>query len=729
MKDMISFLVWIKKVLIFAKKNWFIGFAIFLYVFFTAFYMGPAFYDCTNSVSGFGDSTGGPIWRNSLKSEQPALGGYENATNYPSGESLYSPVNYASLIQSVAMEGSSKVVGPVCSYNLYNVVGYLTTSVIMFAFIMYLTKNRWIALLAGYAVAFTPYMQNKVGVHPSYGYASLLIALLWLLIHLISYRKKLHAILLAIVLGACAYFDPYFVLLAITIILPVLVVWSLLGFKHRKVKKVWSAKRFIVWVRPFLLSVAIFAVIVSPLMVTTVINANLISSSVASVRGNVEAAAMQCSNKPLDYLLPDPNNIYLKKIFGPGYTANNISMRNWCGAAESHVSISEVVLFVIVVGGIVILWERLSARKVKLGIVSGYDGRLVVGGVLLVALAALAIGLPPYIRGIITPSGIILKLTETWRIFAREYLVLNVALVLLFALILKYLSTSKAFRNKRVLLAIIFVLMSLGIMAEYQVNHPFNPPVFSYSRDVPEVYDHIRDDGNIKAIAEYPIDRTGVEYDSIVYYLTMQAVHGKQILNSATIGDASDKLHYSIKDLSDPQTLPVLRALGIKYVVIHGESPSDIRNTLPGLQIIDQGTSQNYSLQVVRPGDDNSIVLAKIKDGPKADSVLTIDTGNVIILPLLKSPISMEYELSSGGSLGVNSIKKEVAHTANACFDIKALPADTELYISVDGKQISTQNINNTYTSIHLEVKTGDTITLSNSKGYNMELNNLGCSA
>ena len=172
----------------------------------------------------------------------------------------------------------------------------------------------------------------------------------------------------------------------------------------------------------------------------------------------------------------------------------------------------------------------------------------------------------------------------------------------------------------------------------------------------------------------------------------------------------------------------MLRALGIEYVVIHGESPSDIRKALPGLEIIDQGTSENFSLQIVRPGDDKSIVLAKIKDGPKADSVLTIDTGNVISLPLLKSPQSMEYELSSGGSLGINSIRKETTHAVKVCFDIKALSADTELSISVDGRQISTQGINSAYTSISIEAKTGDTIKLSNSKGYNMELNNLGCS-
>jgi len=598
----------------------------------------------------------------------------------------------------------------------------------MFAFIMYLTKSRWIALLAGYAVAFTPYVQNKIGDHPSYGYASILIALLWLLVHLISHRKRLHAILFAILLGSCAYFDPYFVLLAITVVLPILIVWGLLGLKNQKTTKTWNTKKFMVWAQPFLLAAAVFIVIISPLVAITVTNANLISSNVASVRGNVEAAAMQCSNKPLDYLLPDPNNIYLKKIIGPEYTTDNINMRNWCNGSESHVSISAVIFTVIVIGGIIILWERLSARKIKLGTVSGYDNRLLVSGAILIALAAFSIGLPPYIHGVITPSGIVLSLTTTWRIFAREYLVLNVIAVLLFALTLRYFSLSAAFRNRRFLLAVLFVLMFLGVIAEYQVKHPFNPPVFNYSRDVPEVYDRIRDDVNIEAIAEYPIDRAGVEYDSIVYYLTMQAVHGKQILNSTAIGNASENIHNSIKDLSDPQTLPVLRALGIKYIVIHGEKPSDIRNTLPGLEIIDQSTSENFSLQIVRPGDENSIVLAKIRDGPEARSVLTIETGNVISLPLLKSPESMEYEISSGGSLGINSIKKDATHPASVCFDIRSLSADAVLSVSVGGKLIFTQNINHTYTSIRIEAKTGDTIKLNNSKGDNMRLNNLGCS-
>lgn len=710
-------------------KNWFLFFAVLIYIFFTVFYMGPAFYKCNDSLYGFGDSTAGPIWKESLEPDLPVLGGYENATNYPKGESLYSPVNYASLVQSIAIKGMSAAVGPVCAYNLYNIFGYLATALMMFAFILYLTRSRWIALLAGYAVAFTPYVQSKIGGHPSYGYAALMIALIWLALHLITHKKRLHAVLLGLVLGICAYFDPYFILLAITVAIPIIAAWTYVGIKQNGIKFKLDRTAVIKWAKPFILAIIVFAILVTPLLVVRIKDAGLIEASVGGVRGNVTAAAMLCSNKPLDYLLPDPRNSHLLNLFGPHYSEINMKYRNWCGYGESRVSISLTMLATLCLAVVVVLWEKLNRRRQNLSKFLPYNTKLILVSIVGIGALAFLLGLPPYINGVITPTGVLLMVTEMWRIFAREYLLVNVALVIAFAITLKYFAINRVFKKKKISKAIIFAVLFLGIFAEYQINDPFSPPTFSYSRDVPQVYHQIRDDKDINVLAEYPIDRMGVEFDSTVYYLTMQAVHGKKILNSAAIKDSNERLHVALKDLSDPQTIPALRYLGINYVVIHGEKIADIKSKIKNIEIIGHSEPVVYALTMVRSDEDRDIVLVKLLDGPSTPSILTLEKGFVVNLDIMRSPIGMEYEAIQGTELKVTPLKINSSNTAKQCFDVKmSLSTDrADLSVKLNGRQIQQVSIDGEYKTVSIDAKSNDIITLHNSKGYNMRLSNLGC--
>lgn len=711
------------------KKNWFSVFAIIVYLIFTASYIGPGFYNCTDSIFGFGDSTAGPIWKNSLKPDQPVLGGYVNSTNYPQGESIYSPVAYASLIQSVATTGLSKITNPVCAYNIYNIVGYVLTALIMFAFAFYLTRNRWIALIAGYAVSFTPYVQSKVGGHPNYGYAALLIAILWLLLHVITYRRKLHAALLGITLAACAYLDPYFILLAATVVLPVVGVWGIIGSIRNwqntgiRLKIFWSA------LKPFAVTATVFAILVAPLLFIRVMNADLINSSVGKVRGNVKEAAMMCSNKPLDYLLPDPYNFYLTAAYGSEYTNKNIELRNWCGSGESRTSVSLIILITTLLGAGLIAWRIVKKKKVKLRSFLPYQPHLIIGSVVGVGILAFLFGLPPVLRGVTTPSGLVLEITEMWRIFAREYLLVNIALVTLFAIALKYLNQTKLIKKHKPLAVVLYLLMFIGIFMEYQINVPFNPPVFSYSRDVPQIYSELKMDNKVNAIAEYPIDRTGIEHDSIVYYLTMQAVHGKKIFNSAVATNYNSQTFFSLKDLQDPQTFKVLRTLGVTHIVVHGMPLEEVKQKLTGVEVLSHNKPKSYALTIVRSDVDNDIVLLKIPNGPKAYNILTIDKGYNLNLKLMHDPIGMEYEVSPQVDLKVIPIHSGELKQSKACFDLKLANSNepTNVTIIINDKTSQVITVTDQYTQLSSEVRSGDKITVTNDKKQNMNINNLGC--
>lgn len=722
----------LQKLFIFLKKNWFIGFAVVTYIFFTLLYMGPAFYNCNDAIAGFGDSTGGPIWRNSLEPDQPILGAYQTNTNYPKGESLYSPIGYASLVQSISMNIGSDVVGPVCAYNLYNIIGYLSTSIVMFGFILYLIKSRWIALLAGYAVAFTPYIQAKVGDHPSYGYGAILIAIIWLALHFIIYRKKTHGLLLGIVLGICAYFDPYFILFALTIALPIVFIWlwsALKGKLSIKTVKSITRKQVTAWAKPLLIAFVTFSLIVTPLVVVRVKDAGVIDTSVGSVRGDVVASAMLCSNTPLDYIMPDPENKLLVKLLGTGYTDANIAARNWCGNSESRVSVSLVLLFIVLLGVIVMLWEKLNHRKIRLDRFMPRRYRLIIASVIVIGIAALLLGLPPYIQGFITPSGLVLKITETWRIFGREYMLVNISIVIIAAVMIKYFSYLPILKTKRYITVLVFGLLFLGIVAEYQVTKPFQPQVFSYSKDVPRVYETVRDNSDIDVIAEYPIDRIGIEFDSMVYYQTMQGVHGKKLFNSAVVPDSNENIHLAMKDLTDPQTIPALRSLGIKYVVIHGVEQREILEKMKDVEIVARSNPPKYALTMVRADKDKDVVLAKILDGPRVSEILTIETGYVTNLKYIQSPLDTQFEVQRDTTLKVWPLVAEKHTNALSCFDIKMsnLSSSSEVRISVNGVPRWTGMVSNEYIPIRLEVTANDRITIYNTADGNMRLDNLGC--
>ena len=721
----------IQKTRSFFSKNLALILVIISYVFFIFLYMGPSVWGCGSTLTGIGDNTGGPIWRTSIKPQQPLMGGYEKMTNFPFGENLYSPVGYASVAQTVTVRAVGAVVGPVCAYNTLNMLGYLSTAIIMFAFILYLVKSRWIAWLAGYAVAFTPYVQSKIGGHPSYGFASALIAALWLTLHILKRRQFKAGVGLALVLAFCAYFDPYFILLSITVVMPIVLVWFLYAVRvFLSSKDVHAKKKIIETVKVFALSLFTFIILLLPLAYIRIHDSKQINETTSSSRGDIATSAQQCSNLPQDYLLPDPWNTTLTRVFGPSYTARNISHRHWCGLGESRVAISLVAIFVVSVGFVVMLWERLNTRRLNLGKIVNGNPKIVIGSLMAIAVAAFLLGLPPQVRGFKMPSHYVIKLTSTWRIFAREYLVLNLAVIVVFAIVLAYFNSILNKKHKRIVV-VSFVLIVLGIITEYQIHPMFDPFTFSYKRDVPSVYENIRDNPDIEAIAEFPIDRLGIETDAVVYYTTMQVEHKKPILNSVIPTNPREKIDIAIKDLTDPQTLPVLRRLGIKYVTVHGVTAEELRSKTDQLEIIKDEVPPVYGLNMIRQSPTNSIILAKVKDGPKADSVLTIQKGFLVNNLIMKSPIDVEYEVLQGSELKLvpTAGGKNSQSLRSVCFDVKMSASNdtSNLVVYVNEKPQLSVNLTGDYVPARILAKEGDVLRLQNSRGYNMRLNNLGC--
>lgn len=669
-----------------------------------------------------GDSTAGPIWRNSLSPDQPALGGFQTSTNFPYGESLYSPINLASSFQSVFMNAATKIVGPVCAYNTYNILGYLSTAMLMYGFVYYLTKKRWLGFLGGYALAFSPYVQSKIGGHPSYGFGLLLVAIFWLLTHALLRKSQKAAVLLGVVLAFCAYFDIYFVLLAITIVVPSIVAWLIWTVQEKGITlgaAILSRKRV-----ACLVALAC-SITLMPIALVTIRDRSTIAETLGGLRGDTYSAAMMCSNKPLDYLLPDPGNYYLNRILGVRYMKENINLRNWCGFGESRVSISVVLIGLILLGAVLISWDYINRRSLTGYRIKQYPARFIIGALIFVLIAALLVGLPPKLLGITMPSGYILKVTGAWRIFAREYMVVNFAVVTLAMFVLLFISRAKLLKPPLKIIGFLVLLLAIG--AEYQANPVFKPFTFSYSRDVPGIYRTIRDNQDVKAIAEYPIDKIGIEYDSTIFYVTMQTIHKKPLLNSVAPNDPQEALHASLKDLRDPQTIPALRSLGITHVVVHGESAEDVA-AIPGLTVVASEKDPVYNLTMLRKDDNTSIVLAVINNGPASNDVLVIEDGYSPNLPLIQSPLDIQFEMLQGGSLRVRSLDREpLSGSLNICFSAKmsALSDSAHFSVTSQGATVYATKLSDSYTDIRFIAEANSTLVLTTDNGHNIRIDKL----
>lgn len=708
--------------------------------------MGPSLTSCNTTVYGFGDNTAGPIWKESLPEDQGLLGSFTSMTNAPFGENLYSPVGFSLILQLVLIKAASLVGGPVCGYNLVNMVGFMLSALVMFAFIYDATRRRWLALLAGYAVAFTPYYQMKVGGHPSYGYQVLFIGLIWLFYRLIMYKKKKDAILLAIIFAIAVYFDPYFSLFSALILGALGFAWALIFRRKIFSMGFWRSKKLTAKDRgvkkQFNLLLLAFVGIVTlliPLIVILATQGKEVASNVAAARGNVVAEAKACSNWPHEYVVPSVLNPVFERVFGQDRyvtTIDNLRDKFSCGIGEDTIGLSLILVSLCLIGFLVFAWEKLNRRTLKLSSWLRFDPKILIIGMLTLILVAVAIGFPPlkYLGIIPTPSFELLSITPTWRTLTRVYMLVNIATVTLAIIFIGYFYDQLKFKKRPKLTKILYGLIFFVIVVEYQMFMPFSGnrlSTFDYTKDVPPVYSWVAAQKNIGTIAEYPLERSGGESDATSFYLTMQPVHKKRLFNSALSYSQYDVIKSGIKDISDPQSIRVLKSFGVDAVIVHGVDLEEI-SKIPNIRITYQGGESKFSLARHTPTVKvDTVAVLDLSRVESATTLVELGSGFVRNTTIIKSAANWEYEAIDGSKLLIKEIKdKKVANSTKqnkVCFNVKIANegVKSDLILKIDNKVVSGGVIEGE--SMKVEVDAMDIIQINNSKGYNMRVSEIGC--
>lgn len=696
------------------------------YILITLFYMGPVATDLGQTLYGFGDNTAGPIWRNTVSPNSP-FGGFQEISNFPHGENLFSPVGFSSALQAIPLWIMSQIFSPVIGYNLFNIIGFVFSASVMYGFIYYITKNRWIAWLAGIAASFAPYYQVKVGGHPSYAFSGLFVLTIWIFLNLLEKPTRFKALSLGLLVGTTFYFDPYFVLYQALTCLALLIGWLYVSIrvKHNKINE---------QLKCLSVSALMSLIILVPLLGLYFSSKSTIQNQVSSVRGNVVAEAIACSNYPHEYLLPFVLHP-AARVAGVDDSVKRAEIKlkdNFsCGIGEDTVGVSLTILSLLSITAIVLIWELCNHRNIRVRSTS-IRTTLAVSVVLLIL--GLLFGLPPKsFHGIPTPTEILLGVTTTWRTLARSYMLVNTSLVILMSLALAFYSMNPKISKR--LKKFGYVLILLFIIIEYQAFTPFKGnqmSSFNLNRDIPDVYRSIKNNGDIDSIVEYPLESYG-ESDAPSYYISMQLLHGKRLLNSPSPTSSQEALRRSIRNISDPQTVPALRALGVDAIVVHGVKASDLDflKKYRVSQIFEQPRFTLTSHTGVISSDKSVIVSINELNKMNPTVVGLLEEGFYRNLGIIKGPLNWEYEAVDGAVIRLKKIDQKVATglktKSEFCFQVRvSAPGETVIFKPlIDGTRADGVALNNEYRSVRYSAK--NSIVLENNKGSNMQISSLGC--
>lgn len=695
------------------RYPWWVGLggAVIVYALCSLYYFSGIIVNCSDALlSGPGDQTAGLIWLNSIDPNH-VFWGFTHITNYPFGEQLTSPVHASGALEYTLYFVLAKLAGSVCGFNLLNLLGFIGSALVMYGFIYWLTRRPWIALVAGYAVSFTPYLQIKTSVHPSYVYQGLLIGIVWLFLSFWRTPRLWPALALGGLTAASFYLDPYFILLAGILLVGLVgagIVYDAVGPERWR-----GARRKALYM---LAGLGTLLVLLLPLVYVRVHFNTQINKFVTSSRNEIKFDAQLYGARPQEYLKPNEMQPVLKALI-PGYASRRD--HHISNPAEYSIGLSLSLIAVVMAGAA--LWYARRRRGIHDQLETAVPPALLVSAAATAGALAFAFSLAPVIHGLHMPSWYLTNYITMWRVFARLYIIVNLALVVLAAVALAYLSTR--LQTRRWVKGVALAVLALMVAFEYQI-FPVPRPVWSYSANVPQIYYRLAQRTDIKVIAEYSLDEQPVTYRP-TFYLTYQRIHHKQLINSDLPDSPQGPIRGSLRDLEDPQSLPALRALGADAIMVHNVS-GVIRT--PGLELIDYQATQNPGTGLPDPADMYPMALYRILSGPVGTTVVAPETG--FGFAQFTSQISYDYDGGSGATLGLIDLPGGTeVRQGQACFTIRSTQSSLTAKITQGDQELWRGHLTTTPQSVSIGLTTGQpaTITTSSKAKVSFLLDDLGC--
>lgn len=651
--------------------------------------MGNSITNCSTATLAFNsDSTGGLAWAQWVSGNKLNWS-YSNISNYPNGEPLNKPLDITSATFNVPYRFFSSLSTPTCGLNIVIAIGFMSNALVMFGLILWLFKNRWIALFAGFAAAFSPYHLFKATSHVPYVYSSLFIGIIWLYLWFREKPSLKRVTPLALLTACTYYFNGYYILLASALI-GCLVLGDFLLDAYRILRtqkdRTKELKKVFVGRYRYIIALGlILTVLLTPLLYTQLKYGASINKTLALARGDINQEAMVYGARAEEFILPSFNN----PLVPESYKQWRLGIYHGSNPTENTLYLGITVLALSVVSFVGLAFRKTRNTKLLASL------RIKELSTLLLCIAAICflLSLPPKLvilgHALPLPSKVVIHVTESWRVFARFYLVIQPVFVILAASGLFLLSRRLSSKKFAALVVVCFVAIFLEFLP--------NPRAVSgdLQKNTPELYHTISKDDSVKRMAEYPI----MDFAYAPSLFTYQQIHGKQLYNAGTPALDQEDLDRAIGGLHDPQTLGVLRALNVDVI------------TSRQIPLTNSGLSLYYS-----SGDLYAYRLGNIK----AQDVVLLARDGFNYYSIDKKQISHRIIKTSG----IMSIKKlSDAPSKNHTVSFNALPLEKDsahIKIYQAGKVIFEKDLSISDTQVEFTTNSTDDLDVETSSALDV---------
>jgi len=490
-------------------------------------------------VDGPGDGTAGFLWFNTVEADPNPVLGHTDMANYPEGEELFNPTQVTYTLVWTPLWILSKIFGPVMGLNIVTFLGIFLCAIIMYWLVKRLTSNPYVAVFAGYAAAFTPYHLVKSSSHLTYIFSVVFVLILAAFIGYWRRPSTKRAVLFALTIAVAFYTDGYFILIG-SIFTVCLI---LAGFIHDALRKTIKST-LVIRLKHAGIIIGVLALAVVPIGVTQLSQGSGVDKFLSGARGSIQFDIEHYSTRPIDFFMPSTINPF----FSQDETFKSVAelQNTRSNTSENNTYIGYVLLILSAIGLVLFIYNALFPKKSFLNVkkypyIENYKLVYVISFISIPVLVwcMLSPSLTLFGQPLIVLSDILLAHDiSLWRVMARFYLPLHVVFVVAASFALAALTYplfndkgTKKNRNKgRVKYGIgaLIIFLSLALTS---IEYSTALSGISYNFDnIPKIYSQIRDDKEIKVIAELPLmDRPlSTNYD----FATAQIVHGKKLVNT-----------------------------------------------------------------------------------------------------------------------------------------------------------------------------------------------------
>jgi hypothetical protein len=465
--------------------------------------------------------------------------------------------------------------GYILSVNLSTLILFALTGCFTYLLCYHLTEDKEASFISGFIFAFCPYHLNKVMEFTYVFLGAGVVLYIWALLKL---REKSSSKI--IFLAAFAYiftltFNPYYGFFVIIFTIGLFIFCLFYQFKNKlsdlntgsgRKKLFKNALLSLSFIRDVAI-VFFFAILMNAPSLWNIAkrlfssNYNLAEKASMGYVRSFEYLFAQ-SARLLSYLLPASTHPifgeFTKKMFGSIFYGR--------GSIEQTLYLGWVPLLLSYFA-----FRRWRFKRSHGELFPEYQSsreNFYIGFFIFSACFAFICSMPPYIDllffKVYFPSYFIYKVLPMFRAYARFGVLVILSISVLAGFGLKFFfERIKNTRHKQLFAA----GFCLFILFEFTNIPPFRVTDIS---KVPSVYKWLGEQNGDFIVAEYPIAMTspGEAFENYDY-LFYQTKHQKRLLNGAVAGTEAFEIRKKILKINDPETINILKRLGVKYVILH----------------------------------------------------------------------------------------------------------------------------------------------------------------